>query len=194
MAPNPIEKDLKSIWQCQSVVAVQMTPDQLRARTSQFQIRIRWRNSREYVAAALIILAFGFCFLHFQGILTRVGSVLNILYALFMTYSLRNYGSSRPVETDPGSQSCLTFHRRELERQRNLAQSWPWGIVPAIPGFVLTIVGLKLEAGHSNHWEGVLAIIGVFSALCIAVAVFNKMTADRLQREIDALESLNGNL
>ena len=44
------------------------------------------------------------------------------------------------------------------------------------------------------HREGVLAIIGVFSFVCIAVATFNKLTANRLQQEIDALESLNGSL
>jgi hypothetical protein len=39
-----------------------------------------------------------------------------------------------------------------------------------------------------KDWEIALVILGMFSVVCIAVAIFNKLTADRLKREIDALD------
>lgn len=191
MTSNQSNNPLESIWQSQSVKSVLMTPDQLRARASTFQRRIRWRNIREYVAIGIVVPWIGLSIVHFQGVLARTGCSMLVIWALFAAYFQHRYGSSRDLPTTPGLQHCLAFHRQELERQRDFARSSPWGLAPAVPGFVLAVIGFSREGKHPDNWELPLALIGSCIFLCIAIALYNKWTADRLQLEIDGLDASN---
>jgi hypothetical protein len=62
---------------------------------------------------------------------------------------------------DSSAQTCAAYHQRYLERQRDIALSWPWGIGLAIPGFVLTVMGLGVGAQNPN-WIFSAVMTGVF--------------------------------
>ena len=83
----------------------------------------------------------------------------------------------------------LEVHRRQLERQRDIALSWPWGLGLALPGFVLVCLGISLGPRRLD-WAVPAVFIGVFTFLYIAVVIYGRILAGRWQREIDALRAL----
>lgn len=186
----PDDEQLRAIWRGQSVIAVQMTPAQLRSRAAQFESAIHRHKLRDLVSFALVaaICAFGL-FLH--NTVVRVGAALMILWALFSMYALHRFSSVDAAPGDSSAQTCAAYHQRHLERQRDIALSWPWGIGLALPGFVLMVVGLGIGARHPN-WIFTVVMTGVFLFMYFALVIYGKMLAQRWQREIESLRVLRG--
>jgi hypothetical protein len=183
------EDQLRAIWQGQAVPGFRMGPDQLRARANQFEAEIRRRNLRDGVSFALtaIIAAVGVV-MGTGGLLIRVGGVLMVAWALLSLYWARLYGAMS-VASGAGAPTVLEVHRRQLERQRDIALSWPWGLGIALPGFVLVCLGISLGPRRLD-WAVPAVFIGVFTFLYIAVVIYGRILAGRWQREIDALRAL----
>jgi hypothetical protein len=182
------EELLRAIWRGQAVTAPQMTPQQLRTRAAQFESAIRRRKLRDHVCFALVAVISAFGLLLDNGA-ARVGAALMALWALFSMYTLHRFGSVDEAPVDSSVQTRAAHHERHLERQRDIALSWPWGIGLAIPGFVLTVVGLGVGARHPN-WPFTAVMIGVFLFMYAALVIHGKVLAERWQREIDSLRSL----
>ena len=170
-----------------TVAALQMTPQQLRARAAQFESAIRRRKLRDLVSFAFVavISAFG---LLLDNAVVRVGAALMALWALFSMYALidsvpwmrlRGIRARRRARPSPAAPGTAARHR----------PSWPWGIGLAIPGFVLVVIGLGAGARLPN-WMFTAVMTGVFLFMCIALVIYGKMLAQRWQREIDSLRSL----
>jgi hypothetical protein len=111
------------------------------------------------------------------------------LWALFSMVALQRFGSVEAAPGDSSAQTCAAYHQRYLERQRDIALSWPWGIGLAIPGFVLTVMGLGVGAQNPN-WIFSAVMTGVFLFMYMALVIYGKMLAQRWQREIESLRSL----
>jgi len=182
------EEQLRAIWRGQTVTALQMTPQQLRARAADFDSAIRRRKLRDRVSFALVAVIFAFGLL-LDNAVARVGAALMVLWALFSIYALHRFGSVDATPGDSSAQACAANHQRHLERQRDIALSWPWGIGLAIPGFVLVVIGLGAGARVPN-WMFSAVMTGVFLFLYIGLVIYGKMLAQRWQREIDSLRSL----
>jgi len=182
------EEQLRAIWRGQSVTALQMTSRQLRVRAARFESAVRRRKLRDFVSFALVavICAFGVLL---DNTLVRVGAALMILWALFSIYALHRFGFGDVVPGDSSAQTCAAYHYRHLERQRDIALSWPWGIGLAIPGFVLVVIGLGGGARVPN-WMFSAVMTGVFLFMYIGLVIYGKMLAQEWQREIDSLRSL----
>jgi hypothetical protein len=182
------EEQLRAIWKGQAATALQMTPQQLRTRAAHFESAIRRRQLRDLVSFALVavISAFG---LLLDNPVVRVGAGLIVLWALFSMYALHRFGSVDATPGDSNAQTCAAHHQRHLERQRDIALSWPWGIGLAIPGFVLVVIGLGAGARPQN-WMFSAVMTGVFSFMYIGLVIYGKMLAQRWQREIDSLRPL----
>jgi hypothetical protein len=165
-----------------------MTPSQLRARAAQFESAIRRRKLRDVVSFALVgvISAFG---LLLDNAFVRVGAALMASWALFSMYALHRFGSVDATPGDSSAQTCAAYHERHLERQRDIALSWPWGIGLAIPGFVLVVIGLGAGARLPN-WMFSAVMTGVFLFMYIGLVIYGKILAQRWQREIDSLRPL----
>jgi hypothetical protein len=179
------EEQLRAIWRGQTVTALQMTPQQLRARAAQFESAIRRRKRRDLVSFTLVavISAFG---LFLDSTVVRVGAALMVSWALFSMYALHRFGSVETTPGDSSAQACAAYHQRHLERQRDIALSWPWGIGLAIPGFVLVVVGLGAGARLPN-W---MFSAAMFLFMYIGLVIYGKMLAQRWQREIESLRLL----
>ena len=180
---------MRAIWKGQAVLGFRMAPDQLRARANRFETEIRRRNLRDHVSFALIaIIAAVGVVAGTGGMLIRAGGVLMVAWALLSIYWARLYGA---MSVAPGTDAptLLQVHRRQLERQRDIALSWPWGLGLVIPGFVLVCIGMTLGPRQLD-WTVPAVFIGVFMFAYVAVVIYGRMLAGRWQREIDALRAL----
>jgi drug/metabolite transporter (DMT)-like permease len=183
------DEHLREIWTGQSVPALLMTPEQLRARAEQLEASIRRRNLRDHLSFVLVAVAFGGGAVVVPGLLTRLGCLLLASWALLSIYWLRRYGAIAVASGAADSQVLIDGHQRQLERQRDIALSWPWGVGLAFPGLVLYSLGFAwgprpIDASIS------VALVGVFTFLYIAIGIYGKSLAGRWQREIDSLSAL----
>ena len=188
---SPPNDRLKTVWQNQPSEGIRMSVDEIRHRAGKFQKKVYWRNAREYIAAIVVLVIFGFDFWHTSDALARVAFGLIIAGTLYVIWHLHQRGASRSVPTEMGLASGLEFHRRELERQRDLLRSvWSWYLGPVIPGLVVLMVArARIDPGHLRN-------IGLSSALIALVFVsawwLNQRAARKLERRIDELNVLEG--
>ena len=81
----------------------------------------------------------------------------------------------------------MVWYQRQLERQRDVALSRPWGIALGLPGFGLLLIGY---AASGVPWT-VSAILGaVGSFLGVGAIIHGKILAGRWQQEIASLQDL----
>jgi uncharacterized membrane protein (Fun14 family) len=183
------DKQLHEIWTGQAVPALRMTPEQLRARAEHLEASIRRRNLRDHWSFVLVALAFAFGAVTLRGPLTRLGCLLMVGWAMLSIYWLRRYGVMAVASGAADAQALIESHQRQLERQRDIALSWPWGIGLAIPGLVLYSLGFALGPQQLD-WSISAALVGTFMFLYVAIVIYGKALAGRWQREIDALRGM----
>ncbi|HMD97065.1 MAG TPA: hypothetical protein VKM93_07005 [Terriglobia bacterium] len=170
-----------------------MSIDEIRRKARKFQQKIGRRNLREYIAALVVVVFFSYTLWHDPDTVTRVGFAMIIAGMLYIVYQLHHRGSARSPAAEMGSASWLEFHRRELERQRDLVGSvWSWYLGPMIPGWVVLTVGLaRTNPGHLQHVGVSLAVLNLVAALVfVGIWKLNQRAARRLQRRIDELDAL----
>jgi len=183
------DKELRDIWTGQAVPALLMTPERLRARAEHFEASINRRNVRDHLCFVVVALGFGFGAVTLSSPLTRLGCLLLVGWALLSIYWLRRYGTIAVASGAADSQALIDGQQRQLERQRDIALSWPWGIGLAVPGVVLYSIGF---AWGPRPIAGSIAaaLVGVFMFVYVAVVIYGKTLAGRWQREIDELRKL----
>jgi hypothetical protein len=191
---SPDNRSIKELWQGQPAEPVPVTLDRIRASAGKFSRSIARRNAREYIAAVLVVVFFGFQFARTPDPLFRLGFGLSIAGMLYVVGKLHAQGSARSVPAHLGLATCIGFQRAELERQRILLSSvWRWYLGPLVPGLAVLVLAVAL--GMPGH----LALSLSTSALCaiVVTAVFafvarlNRRAALRLQQQIDELDDLS---
>jgi hypothetical protein len=187
--PSNQDEQLREIWAGQPVPALLMTPEQLRAQAEQLEASIRRRNLRDHLSFVLVALAFGAGVVVVPGLLARLGCLLLASWAVVSIYWLRRYGAIAVPSGAADSKAIVDAQQRQLERQRDIALSWPWGIGLAVPGLVLYSIGFALGPRPLGAPIAV-AIVGVFMFLYIALVIYGKSLAGRWQQEIDALRAM----
>jgi hypothetical protein len=195
MANEPVvNPDPKKIWQNQKQEGIRMSVEQLRSKAGKHRRTISWRNGREYVAALAVIVFFGFEFWRRTDVLTRVGFGVMIAGLLYVVWHLHSKGSVTRLPENLGLASSVDFHRRELERQRDLLRSiWSWYLGPMIPGLLILMVAMgRTNPGHLKHFGWVIGVYGAVVALAFFfVWRLNERAARRLQQRIDELDELS---
>jgi hypothetical protein len=188
-----------NVWMNQPAEPLSISVASLRQKAQKLERRVWWRNVREYAAAVLVIAVFGYYLWKFPAPLVRAGSVLLIAGTLLVVYTLHKRGASRRVPGEVGFQTCLAFHRAELERQRDLLRSvWTWYLLPFVPGITVFLLGLfrwTMEQPNAATRGAVVAtVFGLTYAGCwlvfIGIAKLNYWAADKIQREIEGLAAL----
>lgn len=192
--PNDLPpNDWKDLWQSQPVERVTMSLEEIRRQAVSFQRKIRLRNLREYAAVAFIVVFFSFSIFKFPDGLTRTGCALLIAGVLYVAWQLHRRGSAKAVAADMASETCIAFHRRELERQRDAVRAvWSWYLGPMVPGMaVIMLAGLLANPGHLAHPGRFVGAYAVVVALVFfLVGRMNQRAAHKLQRKIDALAEM----
>lgn len=193
---NDLFAELRSEWQRQepamNITTKDVSVETIAAKAHSFQRRIRLRNLREYVAAAIVVVAFGVRACVEHSLLLRLGCVAIVLAALRITWTLRTRGRSvRIDELAVDTAQYAAMHRKELERQRDLLRGVVrWYLAPMVPGFVLLLVGQALATPAALPAVAVTAVVVVI--VLVVVAWMNARGARKLQTEIDALADRRG--
>jgi hypothetical protein len=188
--------DLKNLWQSQPTEPPRIYPGQLRKKIDKFERRIFWRNLREYAAGLVVIAIFGFYEWRFRTLLVRLGSGMIIAGTLYVMYQLHRRASRRPAPAALGASTCIEFHRTSLERQRDALRTvWSWYLLPFVPGLSVLAIGsiASQRAAHPGSLGqlviSVLASQGIIPALFFAVWKLNRRAAEKLQAQIDELNT-----
>lgn len=184
-----IDEQIQSAWQSQPVPVVTVSPEQMRQRAARFEATTRRRNRTDLVSFALVLLICIVGVLLVRNVLVQAGGVLLAMWAALGVYSVRRFHAlaARPPEALAGA--CAAWYRQQLEWQRDVALSRPWGLALALPGMALLFAGY---IANKVPWPA-LAVLG---ALClfagIAVIIHGKVLAGQWQREIDLLRTEPG--
>jgi hypothetical protein len=199
---NEARPDLRTAWKNQPVEPVRISLDDIRRKARTLQRQVLRRNLLEYAAGVLVVTVFGGYIILFPAALARIGSVLIIAATLLVLFALHRRGSSRTLMEHAGMITCLSFHRQELERQRDLLRGvWNWYLLPFVPGIVIFHLGLfqfgMARPGAHQHAARFAAGIGLSLLVCLAffaaIGALNMCGAHRLQSEIEDLDALGRN-
>jgi hypothetical protein len=188
---SPQDRRMREIWQNQKTEGVRMSVAEVQASAGKFQRRIRNRNAREYVAAAVVVAFFGFEFWRAGDMLVRTGFALLIAGMVYVVWQLHARGSSKTLPRDAGLSSYVEFQRHELERQRDaLERVRRWYLAPLVPGMAVLLMAFGLaNPGHAKQIWLVVAIEAlVLGAILFGIAKLNDAAARKLQDQIDELE------
>ena len=173
-----------------------MALEKVRASAGKFQSRIRIRNMIEYVAAAVVIAAFGWHAWNASNPMAQWGAILVIPGALFIVWQLHVRGGARRAP-DASAASVLDFHRGELVRQRDMFRSaWLWYLMPMAPGLVLMLASWFVFTPASPVRSLAEQRVGLGFMSVIVLLVFlvaflvHRIAAYRLQKQIDDLDAL----
>jgi hypothetical protein len=198
MAPEPPIDDIKALWRDQEPTSMPIQLAEIRDRTTTFERRIRRRNRREYAGVAAVILGFGGYVWLLPGWMTRLGSGLVIVGALFVAWRLYRRGSPGTAPADAQGRTSIAFLRGELIRQRDLLKTvWRWYLGPLVPGMALMMLGdwLRLQgAGRAlaeARFNLIVTIVGG-AVVFLTIGFLNAWAAAKLQRQIDGLDALLG--
>jgi hypothetical protein len=178
---------IQPIWKSQPILTVSMTPDQMRARAVRFETETRRRNWIDLVSFALVALIFGVGALALRSALVRAGALLLALWAAIGLYSVSRFPGLASQQPESSASTCVAWYQRQLERQRDVALSRPWGIALGLPGFGLLLIGYAVS-GVPWTVSAILGALGSF--LGVGVIIHGKILAGRWQEEIDSLQNL----
>lgn len=193
------DSDMTKVWKNQPVGLVEISLGEIHRRAQKFEKQVWWRNLREYVACAIVVASFGYLLSVSDSALIRTGCGLMIAGTLFVAYTLHKRGYARTVPAELVLHTCVDFHRKELQRQRNLLRGvWSWYLLPFVPGMIVFLIGLlqvTMEQPNASAHAGVIvatfALTGVGCAIVfVGVGMLNQWGARKLQREIDTLDEL----
>ena len=109
-----------------------------------------------------------------QNPLTRVGALLLAGWAVIGLYAVRTLHGLAQPSTAASANPCVTWYQLQLERQRDVALSRPWGFVLGLPGLVLVLIGY-VDSGVPWTVSVLLAGLGLF--LGIGAIIHGKILA-----------------
>ncbi|WP_412061084.1 hypothetical protein [Rubrivirga sp. IMCC45206] len=136
---------LQTVWQTADVPVPRVDADafaELRTEAERFDRTIRWRDRREYAAAAIVAVLFARGFPSADG-LDRVGIVLAVLGAAFVCAWMWRAQRRRPPVA-PGAPTAealrVALERVEIQIRLLRTVAW-WYLLPLMVGPVLMGVG-----------------------------------------------------
>ena len=192
MANECFPDDLGKVWRGQKVEHTQMTIDELREKARKFQRMIRFKNLSGYVAGAWVVVFFAFSMGKYPPLI-RAGDWLMIAGTINIAYQTHRRSSAKTMPADAAPASWLEFHRRQLERQRDVLRGgWVWNFGSLIPGLVVLMLGAAMA--NPAHLKYALKFEAVFT-LVVALAFYltarlTRFAARDLQRQIDELNTM----
>jgi hypothetical protein len=116
------------------------------------------------------------------------------LFALYCIYRMHRHVAAESSPADAGVLDTLRYQRRQLERQRDFRRgSWRWQFWGVLPGYALTLASMYFE-NDPVPWVYMGFVVLVLILGLGLQAWSGERGARRSQREIDALDSLAGDL
>jgi hypothetical protein len=186
-----IEDELVKIWQSSPnqeqakfeksklMIEVQSTLDRLHQ-------KIRYRDLMEQLAVVLVSPVFAYYAYSIPFVLTKIASVLIILWGIYVIIRLQKAKKHKPVALTETYLEYLHQTREYLRVQKQLIDSVPyWYILPAALLMFLFILG----PGLAGRLQKVLKLTGGIVALSVAIYWLNKRA---VKKQLDPrLEKIN---
>ncbi len=182
----------QEIWQLQSLEAPRVSAAYMRHRASDLARRTRIRKGVSYAIGVPGVLYIAwYCWRYFpQRPMMAAGLVLILLPLVYIILRLHRFASPAQVPEDAGVLDSLTFCRRELVRQRDARRGyWRRVLLPVAPGLITLLASFVMEL-NPIPWALVAVEAIIILGGPVLTGVFQQSSARRLQREIDALDSL----
>ncbi len=182
--------DLESLWQSQEVPKTEKNMQLLMTEATKFQTKIKRRNAGEYLAGAFVAVYFGFYALGDEPMLVRAGALLLVVGTAIAIANIRLRGRAAdgaPPVNGPTT-NLVAWHRRELERQRDLLRDVPlWYVGPFVPGTAVFLLGGYLAKPEA--WPMFLFVVLTTSATLGGIVWFNRRGAKKLEAQIRDLDA-----
>ena len=180
--------DVPSVWKSQPLQTISISPEQMRSRAARFEAQTNRRNRSDLASfVVLFLMTIGGMMVQ-KNMLTRAGIVLTALWALVGIYSVRRYHRlAAPGTAEAMGATGATWYRQQLERQRDVASSRPWGIALAAPGVCLLLMGY-VDAGAPRNIVAILAGVAAFAG--IVGVIHGRILAGRCQLEINQIRAM----
>lgn len=196
MSTEHIPNTLQSLWQSMPAPQVSISADEMRARALAFERKVRRRNRIEYIAAAVVVAAFGW-YATWPEPATPLWPIANLMIVagtLLVAWNLHRIARAAATPAEASAGSLIDFQRAQYVRQRDALKSvWLWYLGPFVPGMVLWFTALWIgppQAQQTATWGmGLIAAAGASIAVSAGIVVLNLIGAGRLQRLIDELDS-----
>lgn len=183
--------NVQQAWQSQVTEArVSLAYVQHRARS--LETRTRLRNALEYAMAVVGVgyLAWNAWEYFLQRPLALAGLGWFGLAFLFFTWHWHRMAAAQATPMDAGVLDTLRFQRLQLERQRDARRLyWRYWLPALVPGVVLVVWSMLVET-QVIPWTSIWMVLGWFVVGSAGGVGYYEYTARRLQREIDALDTL----
>ncbi len=180
----------QQLWQSQALDAPRISLAFVRQQSDSLRRWAWMRNGINYVGAVAILP-----FMVWQAWsnfsvapLRSLAIVLNVPLCVWLLFRWHKRAASQEQPAEFGVLDALKFHRRQLERQRDVRLD-RWRRWPVIPGILIIFVAGAIEITPTPWARFGVAAVVMTLILSIAIVVEERI-ARRIQKEIDALDSL----
>jgi len=180
----------QQLWQAQALDAPRISLAFVRQRSDELRRWARTRNAISYFGAVALlpfIVWAGWSLFSVKPLLA-MAFLLNVPFCIWLLFRWHKRAASQEQPAELGVLDALKFHRRQLERQRDVRLD-RWRRWPAIPGFLLIFVAMAIEV-TPVPWTKMGRMFLVMVAILSIAMVIEERAARRIQKEIDALDSL----
>jgi len=176
--------ELQTLWQCQPVTRTPIDLETLRRKARVLDRRVRARNWRETIAGSVAVVVLTVFGLGKADALQRWSFGLLAAGTVYVIWHLWRHGQSSDLPADSALTDAITFHRRQLVRQRDLLRGvLRWYLAPYLPGWVLGTVHAAMES-----WIPAVMMVAIAVAAVWLVWWLNARAADCLDRQIAELD------
>jgi hypothetical protein len=185
MTLDPVARS-QQLWQGQPQAPSDVNLQSIKQRAGRFRLGSILLNAIDYLlVGALAIIAVAAALAREQTLL-KVGWLLLAAGAGYAVFERWRRMSSERLPLQGDAVTYMTFHLRQLERQRDaFRSSWRWYVAPVVPGLVTIVAGHALIFPEDRR---MMLAAGVVLALgCIKTIAWMRLRAHWLQRRIEGL-------
>ncbi len=182
----------QQLWQAQALDAPRISLAFVRHQSDALWRRTRMLNALNYIGGGGGMTYFAWkCAESFSvEPLLSAATAMWIAAGLLCLFLMRKHFASQEQPADFGVLDALKFHRRQLERQRDAGRGvWRWLPLLFVPGHVMLFVSFFVEITPIPWRAIIVAAIAIVFCTWISI-VMAERNARRIQKEIDALDSL----
>jgi hypothetical protein len=179
---------LRSAWAKETDQSLDVDLANAEANVRRRKAAIARRDRSLYLSAAIIGPSMAAAIWFLPDL--RVAAVPGLLIAIWLPWQMHRRSAARlsGASTDL---PCLDFQRSLLERERDLAMSWPkWFLVPVAVGQVAIIATLVTNprfTGSPFFAQGLVLFVGTAGIVLVTAWRRFQREALELQRELEAI-------
>jgi hypothetical protein len=181
MSPDLWIEDARGIWQSQESVVTRMSADDMRARAERWNREFSGTNWIAFAGALVFLIFFGWMLAIHSTALQRVGAIVGLVSAVYLTAVGMRIASRRWVDDRA---TCVGAYKAQLERRRQAD-------VGSARTILMAMTGCALLTTPADWVPWTLQAAGQLGTGILVYAYISRQ-ARRFQARIDELTRLEG--